>query len=804
MANVIVTKTVNEVTWKVDQTAYGRAMKQIKSLKTEWEKAGTALTKRGDPAAVYKRSATQARLVSRRLQQTERAETTKTTAHNIAMAKRESRAREAIAKRENARRVQAVRGITSKDPELNRMKKFYQEQSKASAKAGPVFGTDPAISARRMAAYEAEVAAKRARAAQTAASGGVVGDTTGGYRPGSQAGMQRGTDEMNRRRRAEKSPQQIKAEEKARRDRAKEDARQEKAYRSYMAGKESTLQNASVRLRAKYGDNFATKLNGFGSLKERFMESNSMKSSNFRAELAAMESQLRSANAGALTFSDGLKNLRSTLISVTAAYSAFNAGAKVLATGQFFQGMEATMLMVSDNSVEAGERMKFVQDQAYRLGLDLKIASQGYTQMSIAADGVLSKSQNNDLFKSFSEYSTALQVDPVKYQRGITAIQQMMGKGQIMAEELKQQLAEGIPGSLQVFVKATQDAFGDTSIDVEKLMDMMQKGELKAAKVLPFVAKHYAEAARKGGAIDKALAGNRVAMQRLQQTWMQFENKVFESGFGDAMTRAFNGLAQMMGNGGPLANAIGEISGGFVDGFMLMIDVVHDAFIIIDALFQKYIPGFKRDADEVGEAWKWLGWAAGAGTFAVALAKVFIILSKIAGLSTSLKFLTTIFGDSGADAKDGGNNKGGTPKGGASRFTKILKHGGGLLSLFAFGSELNDRYNPFSDFNAQRGEVFDGINKQITSSGGGGGGGFLDFLKDATGFSNLAAPTFSTPGVGPRGVTGPGGMPLVIPTEPVSGEIRIILDEGEMKNLFKQEIKASEMQQINMILGVPQ
>ena len=47
-------------------------------------------------------------------------------------------------------------------------------------------------------------------------------------------------------------------------------------------------------------------------------------------------------------------------------------------------------------------------------------------------------------------------------------------------------------------------------------------------------------------------------------------------------------------------------------------------------------------------------------------------------------------------------------------------------------------------------------------------------------------------------------MPLVIPTEPVSGEIRIILDEGEMKNLFKQEIKASEMQQINMILGVPQ
>lgn len=799
MANVIVTKTINEVTWKVDQTAYGRAMKQIKSLKREWEKAGSSLvSKRNDPAAVFKRSAAEARLVNKRLMATERAESTKTATHNIALAKKESRAREAIAKRENARRVQAVRGITSKDPELSRMKKFYQEQSKASAKAGPVFGTDPAISARRMAAYEAEVAAKRNRAAMNT---GPVGDTTGGYRPGNQDAMQRETHRFNRERRNEKTPQQIKAEEKARRDRAKQDAREEAAYRKYMSGKESTIANASTRLRAKYGDKYATKLGGFESLRERFMESNTMRSSNFRAELAAMESNLRSANAGAMTFSDGLKNLRSTLISVTAAYSAFNAGAKVLATGQFFQGMEATMLMVSDNSVEAGQRMQFVQDQAYRLGLDLKIASQGYTQMSIAADGVLSKTQNNDLFKSFSEYSTALQVDPVKYQRGITAIQQMMGKGQIMAEELKQQLAEGIPGSLQVFVKATQEAFNDSTIDVEKLMDMMQKGELKAAKVLPFVAKHYAEAANKGGALDKALKSNRVAMQQLQMTWMQFERKVFESGFGDAMTRAFKGLTQMMGNGGPLANAIGELSGGFVDGFMSMLDTVHDVFILIDALFQQYIPGFKRDADEMGNAFKWLGWAAGAGTFAVALFKVFTILTKIAGLAQSLKFLTAIFGESGEGGNDGGNKGGGGGKG-AGRFNKILKHGGGILSLFALGSELNDRYNPFSDFNSERGEVFDGINKQITSSSG-SGGGFLNFLKDATGFSNLAAPTFSMPGVGPRGGSGAPST-LVIPTEPVSGEIRIILDEGEMKNLFKQEIKANEMQQINLILGVPQ
>ncbi len=114
-----------------------------------------------------------------------------------------------------------------------------------------------------------------------------------------------------------------------------------------------------------------------------------------------------------------------------------------------------------------------------------------------------------------------------------------------MAEELKQQLAEGIP-ILQVFIKASQEAFNDSTIDVTKMLDMMQKGELKAAKVLPFVAKYYSEAANKGGALQKALQGNRVAMQRLTLTWMDFQNKVFQSGFGDELTSAFNELAKSL------------------------------------------------------------------------------------------------------------------------------------------------------------------------------------------------------------------------------------------------------------------
>lgn len=43
MANIIVTKTVNEITFKVDQTAYGKALKAIKSLKAAQEKPAKVL-----------------------------------------------------------------------------------------------------------------------------------------------------------------------------------------------------------------------------------------------------------------------------------------------------------------------------------------------------------------------------------------------------------------------------------------------------------------------------------------------------------------------------------------------------------------------------------------------------------------------------------------------------------------------------------------------------------------------------------------------------------------------------------------
>lgn len=45
MANIIVSKTINEVTWSVDRTSFGRALKAVKSLKAAHERPAKALEK---------------------------------------------------------------------------------------------------------------------------------------------------------------------------------------------------------------------------------------------------------------------------------------------------------------------------------------------------------------------------------------------------------------------------------------------------------------------------------------------------------------------------------------------------------------------------------------------------------------------------------------------------------------------------------------------------------------------------------------------------------------------------------------
>jgi hypothetical protein len=118
--------------------------------------------------------------------------------------------------------------------------------------------------------------------------------------------------------------------------------------------------------------------------------------------------------------------------------SAFAIGAVgffVTKTGQDFEAVGNTMLAVSKNSEMAGENLKFVREEAFRLGLGLKDSAKSFAKM-LAARGDMSVEETRKAFSGVSEMATLLGLSAEESTRSINALQQMMSKGVVSAKTL--------------------------------------------------------------------------------------------------------------------------------------------------------------------------------------------------------------------------------------------------------------------------------------------------------------------------------------------------------------------------------
>ncbi len=202
-----------------------------------------------------------------------------------------------------------------------------------------------------------------------------------------------------------------------------------------LAAKNTNAKSISdVRLRAKYGNNYAAKLgggaNGIRQLNAE-LSAGVISISRYRAGIAALETQFRRSQAGAKGFMGTLKEVRSGFLQATAAYTAFSAAKGVMQTGQTFQGINAGLAMTSDGALDAQQKLQFLREESMRLGLDLKSASQAYMKLTVSSRGKISSDQTNQLFTGVSELSTAMGLDTESQSGAIYAIQQMLSKGKV-------------------------------------------------------------------------------------------------------------------------------------------------------------------------------------------------------------------------------------------------------------------------------------------------------------------------------------------------------------------------------------
>ena len=163
------------------------------------------------------------------------------------------------------------------------------------------------------------------------------------------------------------------------------------------------------------------------------LRSGKINAEQYSTRLRSLRADLYRTQRAQRSFNQSIHDMRGAFVQATASYTAF-AGVKAIANiGKQYESRYAGMLVGTGSAEEAKNQISYLDKEVYRLGLDMNVASQGLVQMSVAANGVMQGGQLQDLFTGLSELSTAVKLDPFRYEKAIMAISQMLNKGQLMA-----------------------------------------------------------------------------------------------------------------------------------------------------------------------------------------------------------------------------------------------------------------------------------------------------------------------------------------------------------------------------------
>lgn len=109
--------------------------------------------------------------------------------------------------------------------------------------------------------------------------------------------------------------------------------------------------------------------------------------------------------------------------------------------GNIQMGQQPQFEYITGSAEEATKQIDFLNKEVDRLGLNLLDANVQYRQLFAAAGKTLGTKDTQTLFTNFQNMATMLGLSTDAQNRGIRAFQQMISKGQVMAEELNFRLA---------------------------------------------------------------------------------------------------------------------------------------------------------------------------------------------------------------------------------------------------------------------------------------------------------------------------------------------------------------------------
>ncbi len=203
---------------------------------------------------------------------------------------------------------------------------------------------------------------------------------------------------------------------------------------------------------------------------------------------------------------------------------------------------------------------------ADRMGFSFEDAAEPMAKLTFAAQQAgIELSSVDSLFRGVATAASALRLDNERLSRAFVALEQVISKGRVSSEELRQQLAESIPG----IVPIVQRALG---LSGQAFDDLLRKGELTAKTLIEALGPELERTFRSGAKANADSLSASVARVRNQFLLLRAE-------LGDRIAPAFVKLQLAMLRFAR-SNQVFSFLQRMVDGLARMFDLIRTSPII--------------------------------------------------------------------------------------------------------------------------------------------------------------------------------------------------------------------------------
>lgn len=328
------------------------------------------------------------------------------------------------------------------------------------------------------------------------------------------------------------------------------------------------------------------------------------------------------ANSGRTTLSL-YQRIRGEILSMTAAYvglyGAINGATQALAAYNTKQGIQNQLaLSVGNDQKKIADEYLYIREQADRIGVSFEETAKAYAKFSASARLAGKDAQEiRFIFESFLEVSRVANLTKDELDGTLRALEQIVSKGKIQAEELRGQLGDRLFGAFQVAAQALKDQFPN-------LDKALKNGEVTANELVKIAEKYKELVGPQLATATEQLSANQA---RLNSALFDFKNLVAEQGFADEYNKLVTELTTFFqsDDGKQFAKDLSDGLSLVVQGLRWMVENMEIVKSLITTAFGLYASKLV------------IGFGASIVVAARNLAELNVALAASAGLAGALK-----------------------------------------------------------------------------------------------------------------------------------------------------------------------